>query len=103
MSESIFPPESYLAPEQLVDAALAGLDTGEFITIPSMLDEQAWTALEATGWAWNEEGTELTFPLRQGIKWHDGKPFTAADVKCTIDLLQGTGSEKLRINPRKTW
>src|SRR6516164_11496463 len=57
----------------------------------------------AAGWAWNEEGTELTFPLRQGIKWHDGKPFTAADVKCTIDLLQGTGSEKLRINPRKTW
>jgi peptide/nickel transport system substrate-binding protein len=57
----------------------------------------------ATGWAWNEEGTELTFPLRQGAKWHDGKPFTAADVKCTIDLLQGKASEKLRINPRKTW
>src|SRR2546430_588546 len=31
----------------------------------------------ATEWAWNEEGTELTFKLRQGIKWHDGKPFTA--------------------------
>src|SRR6267143_1696170 len=27
----------------------------------------------ATGWAWNEDGTELTFPLRQGIKWHDGR------------------------------
>ena len=47
VSESIFPPESYLAPEQLVDAALAGLDTGEPVTIPSMLDEQAWIALEA--------------------------------------------------------
>src|SRR5215472_17219063 len=23
----------------------------------------------ATSWAWNEEGTELTFPLRHGIKW----------------------------------
>jgi len=57
----------------------------------------------ATGWAWNEEGTELTFPLRQRMKWRDGKPFTAADVKCTIDLLQGTGSEKLRTNPRETW
>jgi peptide/nickel transport system substrate-binding protein len=57
----------------------------------------------ATGWAWNEEGTELTFPLRQGVRWHDGKPLTAADVKCTIDLLQGNASEKLRINPRKTW
>src|ERR1700728_4201684 len=37
----------------------------------------------ATGWSWNEDGTELTLPLRQGVKWHDGKPFTAADVKCT--------------------
>jgi len=46
VSESVFPPESYLAPEQLVDAALAGLDAGESITIPSMLDEQSWTALE---------------------------------------------------------
>src|SRR5258705_13319874 len=35
----------------------------------------------ATGWSWNEEGTTLTFPLRQGVKWHDGKPFTAKDVE----------------------
>ena len=40
-------------------------------------------------WSWNEDGTELTFPLRQGVKWHDGKPFTATDVKCTWDLLTG--------------
>src|SRR4051794_7797942 len=57
----------------------------------------------ATGWSWNEDGTELTFPLHQGVKWHDGKKFTAADVKCTIDLLQAKGAEKLRINPRKAW
>jgi len=41
----------------------------------------------ATSWSWNEEGTELSLPLRQGVKWHDGKPFTAQDVKCTWDLL----------------
>jgi peptide/nickel transport system substrate-binding protein len=57
----------------------------------------------ATSWSSNEEGTELTFPLRQGVKWHDGKPFTAQDVKCTWDLLSGKASEKLRINPRKSW
>jgi peptide/nickel transport system substrate-binding protein len=57
----------------------------------------------ATEWRWSEDGKELTFPLRQGVKWHDGKPFTAADVKCTIDLLQGKAPEKLRINPRKSW
>src|SRR5215471_765709 len=41
----------------------------------------------ATKWEWSE----------------DGKPFTAKDVKCTWDLLMGTGSESLRINPRKSW
>src|SRR6201997_2456043 len=56
----------------------------------------------ATGWSWNEEGTQLTLPLRQGVKWHDGKPFTAADVKCTWDLLIEQSSEKFRVNPRRT-
>ena len=57
----------------------------------------------ATGWSWNEGGTELTFPLREGVTWHDGKSFTAKDVECTWDLLTGKSSEKLRINPRKAW
>jgi peptide/nickel transport system substrate-binding protein len=57
----------------------------------------------ATGWSWNEEGTELTIPLRRGVKWHDGRPFTAKDVKCTWDLLTGRGNDRLRINPRKSW
>jgi peptide/nickel transport system substrate-binding protein len=57
----------------------------------------------ATSWSWNEEGTELTFPLRQGVRWHDGKPFTAKDVKCTWDMLAGKSNDKLRLNPRKAW
>jgi peptide/nickel transport system substrate-binding protein len=55
----------------------------------------------ATGWSWNADGTELTFPLRQGVKWHDGKPFTSKDVQCTWDLLMETSNDKLRVNPRK--
>jgi peptide/nickel transport system substrate-binding protein len=57
----------------------------------------------ATSWSWSEEGTELTFPLRQGVKWHDGKPFSAKDVKCTWDLLLDKSSDKLRINTLKSW
>jgi peptide/nickel transport system substrate-binding protein len=57
----------------------------------------------ASEWAWSEDGKELTFKLRQGVKWHDGKPFTAKDVQCTWDLLLGAGTEKLRVNPRKSW
>jgi peptide/nickel transport system substrate-binding protein len=57
----------------------------------------------ATGWAWSEEGTELTLPLHEGFTRHDGKPFTARDVACTFDLLTGKSSENLRVNPRKSW
>jgi peptide/nickel transport system substrate-binding protein len=57
----------------------------------------------ATGWSWSEDGTQLTFPLHQGVRWHDGKPFTAEDVKCTWDALRGLAADKFRINPRKAW
>src|SRR6266581_8089784 len=57
----------------------------------------------ALSWAWSEDAKELTFKLRQGVKWHDGKPFTARDVKCTWDLIAGKSAEKLRVNPRKSW
>jgi peptide/nickel transport system substrate-binding protein len=57
----------------------------------------------ASEWSWDEDKTHLTFRLRQDIKWHDGKPFTAKDVQCTWDLLTGKANEKLRINPRKAW
>src|SRR5882762_10497684 len=57
----------------------------------------------ATAWSWDEEGKQLTFKLRQDVKWHDGKAFTSADVKCTWDMLQGKTAAKLRVNPRKAW
>src|SRR5436305_2393536 len=57
----------------------------------------------ATDWSWEEDKTQLTFRLREGVKWHDGKPFTSKDVVCTWDLLTGRSNEKLRINPRKAW
>ena len=57
----------------------------------------------AESWSWSEDGTELTFKLRDGVKWHDGKPFTATDVKCTFDLVQGKAKEKLRVNAREAW
>ncbi|MBI4081504.1 MAG: ABC transporter substrate-binding protein [Candidatus Lambdaproteobacteria bacterium] len=57
----------------------------------------------AERWEWNAAGTALTFTLRQDVKWHDGKPFTARDVKHTFDVVRGAGTSKLRLNPRRLW
>ncbi len=34
----------------------------------------------ATGWEGSADGLTVKFRLREGVKWHDGKPFTSADV-----------------------
>jgi peptide/nickel transport system substrate-binding protein len=57
----------------------------------------------ATSWSWSADKTALTFKLREGVKWHDGKPFTAKDVKCTWDMLRGVSEQKFRKNPRRDW
>lgn len=58
----------------------------------------------AESWSWSDDGKNLTFKLVDNAKWHDGKPFTAADVKCTWDMLTGKSeTQKLRKNPRASW
>ena len=57
----------------------------------------------AESWTWNDDKTELTFKLRQGVKWHDGTPFTSSDVECTFNLWTGRARHRLRFNPRGTW
>lgn len=57
----------------------------------------------ATSWHWNDTHTQLTFKLRDGVRWHDGKPFTARDVKCTWDMLAGRAEAKFRLNFREGW
>ncbi len=57
----------------------------------------------ATSWSWSDDGKTLTFSLRGGVKWHDGQPFTARDVKCTWELLFGRSDAKFRTNPRRAW
>jgi peptide/nickel transport system substrate-binding protein len=57
----------------------------------------------ATSWKWSDDGRQLTFTLQKGVTWHDGKPFTARDVKCTWDLLAGRAEENFKVNFRKGW
>lgn len=37
----------------------------------------------AESWESSPDGKTITFTLRQGVTWHDGTPFTAADVQYT--------------------
>src|ERR1700736_3493765 len=58
----------------------------------------------AESWSWDSTNTRLTFKLRQGVKWHDGQPFTARDVQCTWRMLIGKGdTQDFHRNPRKVW
>jgi peptide/nickel transport system substrate-binding protein len=45
----------------------------------------------ATSWETSPDGLTLTFHLRQGVEWHDGQPFTSADVKFTYDTIRDPG------------
>src|SRR6266478_3091768 len=58
----------------------------------------------AESWSWDSTNTKLTFKLRQGVKWHDGQPFTATDVQCTWRMLIGKGDvADFHRNPRRVW
>jgi peptide/nickel transport system substrate-binding protein len=57
----------------------------------------------AKSWNWSTDGKTLTFDLEEGVKWHDGKPFTSKDVACTFDLLTDMAPQPLRRNPRASW
>ncbi len=58
----------------------------------------------AESWSWDPTNTKLTFKLRQGVKWHDGAPFTAKDVQCTWRMIIGKSDvQDFKRNPRKVW
>jgi peptide/nickel transport system substrate-binding protein len=42
----------------------------------------------AESWSYDESNYTYTFKLKHNVKWHDGKEFTAEDVKFTIDTIK---------------
>lgn len=42
----------------------------------------------AKSYAWNKDYTEVKFTARDGVKWSDGKPFTADDIAFTFDMIR---------------
>src|SRR5215470_4408310 len=46
----------------------------------------------ATAYKWSDGGKTLTFTIRKGVKFSDGKPMTASDVAFTFNLLKNNPS-----------
>src|ERR1700683_3850865 len=69
--------------------------TGHVVTADSLYNEPLfiWNILNpseapfpilATGYSWSNGGTTLTLDIRPGVKWNDGKPFSASEVAVTF-------------------
>ncbi|MGC8837445.1 MAG: ABC transporter substrate-binding protein, partial [Anaerolineae bacterium] len=56
----------------------------ESLFVPSPLDGRPEPAL-AEDWAFSADGLEVTFHLREGVRWHDGAPLTAGDVARALE------------------
>ena len=52
----------------------------------------------AKSWEISEDGLTYTFQLREGVKWHDGEPFTAADVVFSADKFLRKTHARLRVS-----
>ncbi len=49
--------------------------------------DSRWVGDLAESWEVSADGLTWTFRLRRGVKWHDGRDFTADDVKFTYDIV----------------
>ena len=51
-------------------------------------DDKGYIPALAKKWTYDPKSLSFTFELQEGIKWHDGKPFSAEDVVFTIDYFK---------------
>ncbi len=50
-------------------------------------DTYDWQPALASSYEVSKDGLQYTFTLRDGVKWHDGKPVTVEDVKFSFDAI----------------
>jgi peptide/nickel transport system substrate-binding protein len=102
------PPSTSLLEESTIASVMpfAAVFNNLVVFDPAKTQESLETVIPdlAESWSWDATNTRLTFKLRQGVKWHDGQPFTAKDVQCTWRMLIGKGdTQDFKRNPRKVW
>jgi peptide/nickel transport system substrate-binding protein len=60
----------------------------EELTFVNGLKSGSTTNWLASSYTWGKGNKTLTFTMRPGVKWSDGKPFSAADVLFTFNMLK---------------
>src|SRR4051812_17954129 len=102
------PPSASLLEESTIASVtpFAAIFNNLVVFDPAKIHESIETVIPdlAESWSWDDTSTKLTFRLRHGVRWHDGKPFTARDVQCTWRMLIGKSDvQDFRRNPRRVW
>jgi peptide/nickel transport system substrate-binding protein len=57
----------------------------------------------ARAWSVSEDGLEVRFDLTPGVTWHDGQPFTSADVAFTFEEGLFKYHARARAGPAPAW
>ena len=91
-----------LAPTWFDPAETPGVIT-PFLTLYAIHDAlvkpmpgNAWAPCLAESWTMSKDGLTYEFALRRGVKFHNGDPLTAEDVKFSFERYKGGGAATLK-------
>lgn len=74
----------YFSTDPGVDTAVSGTVYETLVVVNASYEPQPGLA---ESWDVSEDGLSYTFHLQEDVAWHDGEPFTSADVKFTFEEL----------------
>jgi peptide/nickel transport system substrate-binding protein len=79
----------------IFNTALVNLIYDRLVTYDRKLDVQPSLA---TSWEWSPDYLLLTLHLREGVKFHTGRPFTSADVKFNLERVSDPAANSQWLN-----
>ncbi len=79
-------PETF-NPAARIDDVFWSIAQNVYSRLIKLNNDQAITGDLAKSWDVSDDGLTITFNLHENVKWHDGTPFTSADVKFTYDSV----------------
>lgn len=98
MSEKIVVAISAMPPTlDMMQASAAATATMGFHIFEQLIifnAESEITPQLATSWESNDNDTEFTFKLKEGVTFHDGSAFTSEDAKASLERYQRMGYRK---------